>query len=348
MADVCSSFGCRTLNGLLEITDPVVSGIYDGLMGSWPGMLITGLYVLLVGYAVIMGRAGDKAKEWAVSACLLTVISAFSANYGRFEDWIGSPMLALAQNGGALAASGGESGGAGGVSALLDTAENNLGMIMATIDELEVPGNLITQAWLYIKVGAVVVLMTILACAMYLAQVALLCIALFSLKIMQMVAGPCMFFLAFKETRFIPGAWLRSSLNYSMWVIFLCGVSGIGNKFIAKVANALRSWDLENQGVFTAEVGTCMLLTGLSIYMLLKAADWAAAITGGTASQTGIVGGMIGAAGYGLGSAIGGAARGLAPAMKEAATGAGYLAGRGAGNLAARAFSALRGIGGSR
>jgi hypothetical protein len=250
--------------------------------------------------------------------------------------------MSMAQKAGGLAATGGDSS-AGALSSILDAGEETLGKILTVIDRIELPGNFVTNGWMYMKVGLVVLLMGLLACAQYAATVALLCIAVFSLLVMFMVGGICLWFASFKETRFITWTWLKQTANYAVWIFFLGAVSGIGNHYIGQVADVLTGWDLERDGVFNQAIGANMLLTVLCIYMLLKATDWAAALTGGTATNTGVVGAMGGMAGGALGGAAN-AAGGVAGGAAKWAGGA--LANKtSVGNAAYRAFSAIKGIG---
>lgn len=345
-----ASFGSIILNLLIDEGKGVAEAVYGGLIGSWPGQTFVGLYVVVIGYMVLMGRAGEKSKEWGISALLLLVIGGVSSSYGAFSEWLGSPIWDTAQAAGGLAATGGDTS-PGALSGILDANEDTLGKVMTTIDRVNVPGNFITDFWIYLKAGAVLFLLTLLACAQYLATCALLSIAIFSLLMMLMVGGIPLWLASFKESRFVFWAWLRQTLNYALWVFFLGAVSGIGNKFLSKAAYALEAWDLENDGVFTEEVGGTMLLCSLSIYMLLKATDWAAALTGGSSTNTGVVGAMGGVAGGAIGSGINALGGPAGSAAKWAAGAAGGAAMRGAGaaaSLGLRAYSAMKGLGKSK
>lgn len=340
MAD--ATIGSVVLNQLVTQGMTAVGSIYATLMGSWPGRLIIGLYIAFVGYTLILGKAGDKTKDWAVSAILITVLTGFVGNFDTFSSWVVEPVFGMIQ-GGAGVALNGDGASDGALSNLIDDAGKGIGKIFSVLDDIELPGNIITDAWLYIKVSVVVFLVGILGCILYLALSGLLCIAVFSVIAMFSVAGPCIWLASFKEYRHIAKAWLRATMNYVLWVFFLALVAGLGNHFIGTVADHLTSWDVERDGVFNEDVGSSMFLIALSIYMLTKAADWAAAITGGSASQTGVLGSLANVAGGAIGgaaNAIGGAAGG---AMKW---GAGVAVNKTAAGAAAyRAFSKLRGIG---
>lgn len=336
------SVGMLILNSMITETSPVVETIYGSLMSSWPGQTFVALYAVCVGYMVLMGRAGDRSKEWGISIFMLLVIGGVSSSYSMFNEWFATPLWGMAQAAGSMAASGGDAS-TGVLSDLLNSGEESLGKLLTAMDQVHVSGNFISDAWLYIKVAVVVGIMLVLACAQYLAMVVLLCIALFSLLMMFAVGGPCLWLASFKETRFVFWAWLRATLNYAIWIFFLGAVSGVGNKYIGKVADIITLWDFERDGLFVKPIGAIMLLTAISIYMLLKASDWAAALTGGSSTNTGVIGAMGGVAGGALGGAInaGGGAAGSA-----AKWGAGVAANKTSmGAAAYRAYSAMKGLG---
>lgn len=333
-----SSLGALVLNNLFDDTAIIVEKVYGGLMGAWPAQTIVGIYVIFVGYQILMGRAGDKSKEWGISAVLLLVLGGVAGNYGTFTEWVIVPIWSVAQRAGGMAASGGDVS-TGILSGILDASEDTLGKILTVIDRVEVLGSFLTNAWLYIKVGVVLLVLGLLSCAQYLVTLTLLCIAGFSLLMMFMVGGVCLWFASFKETRFITWTWLKQTLNYALWIFFIGAVAGVGNSYSSRIADKLTSWDLASHGVFTEAIGASMVLSCVSIYMLLKASDWAAALTGGSATNTGIVGAMGSMAGgaiAGVGGLAGGAAKWGAGVAANKTT---------AGAAAYRAYSALKGMG---
>jgi hypothetical protein len=261
-------------------------------------------------------------------------------NTGAYTTWIAAPIYATAMQALAVGAQALDGGTA---KAMFDALEEQIGQAMTIIDNINVPGNFITNAWLYIKVAAAMLILVLLACALYTVALALVCIAFFSLFMMLLAGGPCLWLASFKETRHITWAWLRSTANYTVWLFFLGLVVAVGLILLEAAVTDLGSWDLERDGVFNIQIGGTMFLMALTIYMLLKATDWAAALTGGSSTNTGVIGAMGGAAGAALGGAVnfaGGAAAGAAR------WGGGVLANKTtAGAMALRAYSALKGLG---
>jgi type IV secretory pathway VirB6-like protein len=169
--------------------------------------------------------------------------------------------------------------------------------------------------------------------------------------VLLMIGGPFLFFAAFDETRFIAKTWVKTFLNYALWLSLLALVMAIAIPGVIKAADGLANWDVVRDGVFTKQYALTLLFCGVVIYFLLKVSDLSAALTGGMGMQSSIAGGMIGGSIGAMGSAANAGGRGL---MGMAGAGAanlagmaGYAAGRAGGAVAAgaiRGFSALRGI----
>lgn len=331
------SLAIGLVNRVITTCGSVIDAAYGVIMGSWPGMTIVTLYVVVVGYMVLTGRAGEKTKEWALSALLLSVLGGIAADQGSYSEWLAGPIYDMAFK---LSSVGAQMGDGDGLAATFDLMESNLKRTLDAVDNIEVTGNFITNAWMHLKVAAVTLVLGLLSVGMYLATTALMCIAFFSLFMMLLVGGPCLWLASFKESRHVFWAWLRTTLNYTLWIFYLGIVASVGVTFVSLAVDDLTGWNLQRDGVFTEQIGGAMLLTALSIYMLMKASEWAAAITGGTASQTGVIGAAMGAGAFGASSLLGKAAGGIAAAGPLAAKNAGRVAG-----LGIRAYSALRGIG---
>lgn len=334
------SLGTAVLNSVIGYGDDALDAVYGTLMGSWPAQTIIALYVIVVGYKVIMGHAGDRWKQWTASALILLVLGSLTATQGGYAEWIADPIYEIAYS---LAAVGAGNTEAGSVSGLFDAMEANLRTISDVVRNGEAPGNPITNFWVFIQTGVGMLVLMALGVAMYLVLIALLSIAFFSLFMMLVAGGPCLWLASFAETRGVTWAWLKALANYSVWIFFLGVGAAASNSLAADTMTDLMNWDVEADSIFSAKIGGPLLIYALSVYMMLKAAEWAAAITGGTSMNTGIIG-AVGSAGAGLmqsglsmlGGAVGGAAKwaGGAAINKIPAAAAAY-----------RAFSALRGIG---
>lgn len=330
------SFGLETSGFVISNVSTYTGLVFHALLLSWPAQTITALYIVIGGYMIIMGNAGQHAKEMGISIVLLIV--AQSVVQSGFDEWIVRPWLDTIQGFSHLAL---DPTGANGYSDVFLQLDDGLGKLMTTIDRIEPPGNIFTAAWIYIKVGVVSLVLAVAYGLLYVAFLVLYIVAWFSIYMMLMVGGIFLWLGAFKATRPYMVAWFKAILNYALWLFFLSAIMGFFMASVTLGINDLAQWDLATQGPFPASAGRLIFMCLLTGYLLLKAADWSAQLTGGTAMSPGIVTSGAGA--------VGGAVKGLAGSQAAQKAG-GWAAGK-AGSLAmaggARAFSALKGLKGT-
>lgn len=329
------SFGNYTLNFMAGKLDTYTATVYHALVGSWPAQTITTLYIIIAGYMILKGNAGEHAKELGISMLLLIVMQGLVMS--GYNDWISQPILHVTQGLGQLAVD--ASGARGGD--VFQSLDDGLGQIMHTVDTIEPTGSLLTNAWLYLKVGAASLLMTLAFCAMYVVFLVLYLMAIFSLYMMLMVGGIFVWLASFKATRHMTWAWLRAVANYVLWVFFLSAVAGFFMELITSSVGDIAGWDLAVDGAFPSTLGRLVFFSVLVTYLLLKTADWSAALTGGSSMSPGIVTSGFSSISR-LGSRGGKGGNEGGGGSKGGATSGGRLAAARGG--AARAYSALKGL----
>jgi type IV secretory pathway VirB6-like protein len=328
------SFGTDNLNYMAGHLDTFTAEVYHVLMGSWPAQTIVTLYIVIVGYAILKGHAGVHAKELGISMVLLLVLQGVVIS--GFSYWIADPILHLTQALGQVAVD--ASGARGGD--VFQSLDDGLGQVMHAVDTIQPTGNFLTNAWLFLKVGAASFVMAIAFGLMYVAFMALYLMAIFSIYMMLMVGGVFVWLGAFKAFRPLTWAWIRAVMNYVLWVFFLSAVAGFFMNVVTATVTDMAQWDLAVDGALPPSLGKMVFFSVLVTYLLLKTADWSSALTGGTSMSPGIVTSGFSVASRAAGSvgAPGGrAAMGAAGRMGGAAWGA-------ARGGAARAFSALKGL----
>lgn len=329
------SFGTDTLNYMASKLDGYTSEVYHVLLGSWPSMVITTLYVMWFGYSVIYkANTGEHAKEFGISIALLLVMQGVVMS--GFTEWIADPILSMTQGLGQIAVD--ASGARGGD--VFQSLDDGLGQIMHTVETIQPSGNILTNAWMYLQVGVASLVMTLAFSIMYMAFLTLYLLAIFSIYMMLMVGGIFVWLAAFKAFRPHTWAWVRAVANYVIWVFFLSAVAGFFMNVITSSVADVATWDLAVDGTLPPSLGKMIFFSVLITYLLLKTADWSAALTGGSSMSPGIVTSGFSMASRAVGSvgAPGGrAAMGAAGRMGGAAWGA-------ARGGAARAYSALKGL----
>lgn len=335
------SFGKDMFGFMTDKLDGFTAEVYHALLGSWPARTILTLYIIWFGYSVMFkANAGEHTKEFGISALLLLALQGITMVEGGFSAWVGQPVVELAQGLGQVAVD--ASGMRGGD--VFQSLDDGLGEIMTTIDRIEPTGNFFTSAWMYIKVGVSSFLAAIAFGIMYVVFLVLYLLAFFSLYMMLMVGGIFVWLGAFKAFRSHTWAWFRAVANYVLWVFFLSAVAGFFMSLITASVADLARWDLAVDGAYPPSLGKLIFFSVLVSYFLLKAADYSAALTGGSSMSPGIVTSglsMMGSAAGSVGAPAGKSLMGMGGAAAGWAGSKAWGAARGG---AARAFSALKGL----
>lgn len=262
--------------------------------GAFERSFVT-LYVVLVGYQLMKGTFGEKSKEWLSSIIYLMVFQGTVIETTAYIDWVIEPILGTvfdvvswlaiqAQAGGTT------STGKLGIAALFNAFDSTIGNVINAIANMQPPGGM--NLWLYIQASVVILVLTVIYAANYAAFFVLALIGVLSMD-MLFVFGPVfLFFMVFKETRSVGISWLRAVANYAMMIIFVGLAASLMIYLLSTLSAQLVALDPAD-GVMNATVGGTLLLGVMSLYLLLKAPDLAAAVTGGAAGNTSVVAGGL-------------------------------------------------------
>lgn len=261
--------------------------------GTFERSFVT-LYIVIVGYQVMKGAFAEKTKEWLMSIIYLAVFQVIVVETTGYIEWVIEPILGtvfdvvswLAVH----AQSGGNATGQLGIATLFSAFDQTIGNVLNAITNMKPAGSY--NLWLYIQASVVILALTVIYAANYAAFFVLALIGVLSMD-MLFVFGPVfLFFMVFKETRFIAISWLRAIANYAMMVVFVGLAASLMIYSLSTMSAQLVTLDAAD-GVMNATVGGTLLVGVMSLYLLLKAPDLAAAVTGGSAGNTSIVAGGL-------------------------------------------------------
>jgi len=257
------------------------------------------LYIVIVGYQIMQGKFGEKSKEWLASIVFLMVFQVTVAETNGYNAWVVKPVIGTVYdtaNWIATMTKMGDTMNVKGVEGVFSALDSALEHIFYAIDHMEPSGTWGLNIWLYFKVGLVSLSLAVLFAGVYFTFFGLMLIG-FLMQVVLFVLGPFfLFFVCWKETRFIAWAWVKALANYSMLPIIGSLAISITIFIVDSVANEIANIDVA-KGVFTSDMGGAMLVAAISLYLLLKAPDLAAALTGGNAGNTAILAGAMGVAG---------------------------------------------------
>lgn len=320
--------------------------VYPGLMQSFGGFIriFVTLYIVVAGYGIASCWFKEATKQMMTSIGLVIVIHATIMESNTYSSVITPTITGLFMNlsdffaAKALAAGGmGGASDAFGVFAALDEMISRLDgatkAIEATAGMLD---------FLKVKMWFAIINLTIIYAFLYGAFMGIMVMGFFSLHILYLVGGICMFFAAFHQTRFIFWSWLRGIFNYGLLIVFASIVLSICifglNESLAQIIDSAQ----KTREIFTREYFFAVFWALVSIALILKVPDFASQLSGGSAGSTaGIAAGM----GLVTSSIAKGVKMGMGPAGKMGGT----LANRGAGWAAnkvgaGRAYSYMKGL----
>jgi type IV secretory pathway VirB6-like protein len=346
-----NNFGYALFMSFFTKLDLYVSSIFTALMTAFGnfGRAFVVLYIVCMAIFLMYGNGGEKTKSLGVSIILLALLWAMIMETNLYFNWFIDPIVGIT-----LDLSSFFIGAVGSdnfpVGSGLSTLFKNLDAISFKVFDLafkvKPSGNFALNAWSYLQTGLLAVILLGCFTAAYVAFLVQIILGFFSMYVMFVVGGICIFFAAFRQTRFIFWAWLKAVINYSLLVVFssivmsICffGLSDAIDKLIVyKGAAALA----------TPAYWMTICWAILTFAMLRKAADYASSLSGGQAGSTSNIVGSIGAA-AGIGAGMiglkstmtpGGVAGGIAGGAKKGAAAVQVM-----GGGMARGYSAMKGM----
>lgn len=285
------------INIIFQLNEFMYS-IFPTLMNSF-GVWIRSfviLYFVIVGILILKGEFGNATNEVATSLVIITILYSIIMESNVYFSMIVNPFINVVNelsgffvdtiNADSFVRKG------NGVKGLLMQIDEMFGKIVFIIESMKPSGTIVTNGWVYFQaLGAIIVLIFFLG-ATYAAFFALIVIGFFSLYLLFTVGGIFIFFASFKKTRFIFYSWLRAIANYALLIVFTCMVMSICIFGMNVSINALADVSGAN-AIFTTQFAASVCWSMLTLAMLLKAPDFAAALSGGQAgSTTGITAGL--------------------------------------------------------
>jgi len=331
--------GTEILLVVLDSLDKYFMQIFGSFMASFGGFAraFVMLYCLLMGVGYFRAAFGEHTKEIGWSIVLVIVLQFFVMETAVYKEWFVNPIKRTTMQMASFFVNAGMGGGDG-LEGLFTRLDDAFVKMKTTVDAIFPTGNLIMFASDYIKATLTLGAMTLAFGAVYAAYVITLCMGFFSMYVLFVVGGVCIFFGAFKQTRHITWSWCRAVANYALLVIFASMIMGICVDGISHAMDKLAANSDPSLGYFTREIGYVICWSLLSLGLLLKSADYAAALSGGMAGSTAMITGGLALTGGAMFSASK-----LAYNNRFTRKGA-EVAGKWAGGHLSRAASAAKGI----
>lgn len=327
------------------------SNIFSALQNEFQPFArsIVAIYIVIVSYNLFRGNTGAATTEFATSIFLIVALSGLVFESSAYQSWVFSPFTGTVTDISNFFVSKGAGVPITSQGDIFKYMGTTMDKIYEITDKMERTVGLLDSFWISIKTGfaQLVLLGVYVACiAIYLY---LILQAWFAIFMYMVIGGVCIFFAAFKGTRFITVSWLRALSHEGLTIIFSSLIMGISGNIIQELIKVFALQDFGESGVFTAQFFAVFLACAMGGLMLLKAPQLAASISGGSAGSTAGVGAMVGGL-AGLGFAkLKGTAAGTAGAAwggitnKGSEASGGWAIGRNIGAGVRGAYSRMKG-----
>jgi Type IV secretory pathway, VirB6 components len=327
---------------LMATIASATNGIGSSVTSSFRGLAnaLVSVYFLLMGTLIMWGYMPNPKRE-GVTLLLVVIVTNIVFNPGTYQEWVAGPILDTVKSLGDFLVSkstGGQSG------SMFQILGDGMDKIMAVCVKMDQAADIWTPKLLISAVIAELAL-TLTYLAVLLVFIIINVLMWFGIYLLNVFGAVCLYFVIFPATRHIFFAWLRAIINYCLVIVFASLIMGVCLKVMSPRLDALAVLDFGTVNpLFNAATYTCIAINVLCWCMLLKAPDFAAALSGGSAGNTAGIAGVVSMAG---GAAYGGAKRMAVNRFRNAMS-ADWSPSPGGGTMGAMARTAGRTVGGLR
>lgn len=257
-------------------------GIVTENLHSTAKILFT-LYVIFMFYRLLKGKVGDSVLSFFISFLTVVVVYQFVFNLDQFQAWIYDPIISasLKLSGTFLTVGQGDS-----LESMFVKLDEVFGRIFEAIDKVGEKASFWDDFWVQIQIYVIGGAMALVFGVLYAVFIVLFMGGIFGLHVLFVMFGVVGILGAYPYTRHVFFAWLRGIFNYALIPVFTAIIMGITLQFLEEASVMLAEFDPEKDGglLDSDAAGTALLIGAASIYFHFKAPEYAATITGGTAS----------------------------------------------------------------
>ncbi|MCH5146353.1 type IV secretion system protein [Desulfovibrio sp. UIB00] len=324
-----------TYVSLMSAISAATTGIGSSFTASFRGLAtsLVVLYITVIGILCFRGYF-PNVKQEVVTLFLLMFVTQIVFNPGNYQDWIAGPILETIKSVGdffVTKSTGGLSG------SMLQVLGDGMDKIMAVCVKINNAAEILSPKLLISGVIAEIAL-TLTYVAVIIVFLLINVTMWFGIYLLNVFGAICLYFAIFPVTRHIFFAWLRAIINYGLVIVFVSLILGVCLKVMTPRLDILAVMDFGTVNpLLNSATFIVIAINVLCWCMLLKAPDFAAALTGGSAGNTAGIAGVV--------SMTGGAAYGGAKSLiRNRFSAGGGGAAPGGGNIGAAARSLGRGV----
>lgn len=315
------------------------SGIGSSLTASFRDLArkIVVLYIVFVAYQ--LGRGNIEAWKPAITTMVLVVVvTGIVFESGKYQDWVAGPIIGTITDLSNYLVTKATGSATGGMFQVLSSGMDKIMAVSVKMDQA-VP---VYKVHLLLLAAITEILLTGTYLAVMVVFILLNVMMWCGIYLLNVFGAISLYFVIFNYTRNIFFAWLRAICNYGLTLAFASLIMGVCLKILNPALDKLIVMDYGSvHPLLNAPTYTCIAINVLTWCMLLKATDFAAALTGGSAGNTAGIAGVVSmTAGAVYGGAKWAVYRGMGRAGAAGAAGAVGLPGGGTMGRIARAAGA--------
>lgn len=297
-------------SNLILMCTQYVASIYEGLMDSF-GLFfraIVTLYIVYTGFRYYKAESKVSVYDLLLSCVIASSIYSVVFEWAWFYDFVIKTAVNLTLDISSYfiskAPTSGGAEGFGNVHEVFNSLDQTVMVFFRSIQDLSPKGNLLTNAWRYVCFVLAMGPLFMAFLAMYAAFFVVFGVAFFSMFIFFILGGPCLLFVAFKETRHVFFTWCRGLLNYMLLAVVAAIVMGICGKGISEAVSAFTAQSETVSVIISESYLKILIWCAFCFAMILKSPDFAAHMTGTMAGSTSGIAGALSAGTSALGGGL--------------------------------------------
>lgn len=267
------------------------SGVGASLTASFKSTatVIVALYMFFVFMQMISGNV-QAWKQSLITLFLVAFVTDIVFSPGKYQNWVAGPIIGTITDLSNFLVNKATGGTTGGMFQILSSGMDKIMSISVKMDQA-IP---IYKPHLLLLAAITEILLTGTYLAVMVVFILLNVMMWCGIYFLNVFGAICLYFVIFNFTRHLFFAWLRAICNYGLTIAFASLIMGVCLKVLNPALDQLILIDYGKvHPLLNGPTYTCIAINVLTWCMLLKATDFAAALTGGSAGNTAGIAGVV-------------------------------------------------------
>lgn len=268
-----------SLKGLVGAADGVTENFLSQTYPAIADAIATPIYLAAVLYWAIFGYkvfAGYAPVQWKdiLAKCVMTTAVFATLHWGGFASAIYAAFVSFMEGAAATVMAGRPT------AQMLDALWSNVDAVSIQLRSVE-----------FYQMGMILdgLALFIVNCLLFVLALMYMTIAKFGLAITMLLCPLFIGFLMFPETRQWFMNWVSKMLTFCFMYILVIAIVRLGFLAFADAIDAAGTIAASNGAATTAQTAHLVIVEGVLVLFMLGVRSWAAALSGGASSSTGVL-----------------------------------------------------------